>query len=363
MNPPPARDEPILVSVIVPAHNAERWIEFTLKSAQEQTLNAIEIIVVDDGSTDRTAALVERQAAADSRIRLIRQANGGVGAARNAGILASQAAYLAPLDADDIWFPDKLELQLRAMEDGGGETGLVYCWSEKIDASGRRITDSFPFEIEGKVVRSLVLRNFIGNASTPMFRASAVKEVGLYLTREEQGGAQGCEDWDLSIRIAEHFRVAAVRKTLVGYRQVDDCMSLRIDGMSRSYEIAMDRARSRNPGLSPRIFRWSAGNFHSYLVSKCYLWGNYPDCLRSIFRAVTADPLLGANHKFYLMGLKSLVRMVTGKRGQIPGRAGDSRKQAASSPARPAHLSLSDGIQNRRWRKAVAEDGWSHGSR
>ena len=251
MNPPPARDEPILVSVIVPAHNAERWIEFTLKSAQEQTLNAIEIIVVDDGSTDRTAALVERQAAADSRIRLIRQANGGVGAARNAGILASQAAYLAPLDADDIWFPDKLELQLRAMEDGGGETGLVYCWSEKIDASGRRITDSFPFEIEGRVVRSLVLRNFIGNASTPMFRASALKQVGLYLTREEQEGAQGCEDWDLSIRIAEHFRVAAVRKTLVGYRQVDDCMSLRIDGMSRSYEIAMDRARSRNPGRRP----------------------------------------------------------------------------------------------------------------
>ena len=349
----------IVVSVIVPAHNAEKWLEPTLKSARAQTLEAIEIIVVDDGSTDGTAALVEEQVAADPRVRLIRQENGGVGAARNAAILAARGEFLAPLDADDLWFADKLELQVRAMRQGGEATGLVYCWSEKIDASGRRITDSFPFEIEGRVVRSLVLRNFIGNASTPMFRASAVEKVGLYLTREEQGGAQGCEDWDLSIRIAEQYRVAAVRKTLVGYRQVDDCMSLRIDGMSRSYEIAMDRARSRNPGLPPSIFRWSAGNFHSYLVSKCYLWGSYPDCLRSIFRAVTADPLLVANHKFYLMGLKSLVRLVTGERGQIPGRARDSGKQQVSSPARSAHLSLSDGIQNRRWRKAVAEDGWS----
>ena len=146
---------------------------------------------------------------------------------------------------------------------------------------------------------------------------------------------------------------------MVGYRQVVDCMSLRIDGMSRSYEIAMDRARSRNPGLSPRIFRWSAGNFHSYLVSKCYLWGNYPDCLRSIFNAITADPLLVANHKFYLMGLKSLIRMVTGERGRTAGRASDSREDPVPAPARPAQLSLSDGIQNRRWRKAVAEDAWS----
>lgn len=346
----------MVVSVLVPAYNAEKWLRPTLKSACSQTLQAIEIIVVDDGSTDGTAALIEEQAAVDPRIRLIRQENGGVGAARNTAIRAARGKYLAPLDADDVWFPDKLELQVRAMEERGEGTGLVYCWSEKIDRSGRRITNSFPFEIEGKVVRSLVLRNFIGNASSPLFRASVLKEVGLYLTREEQGGVQGCEDWDLSLRVSEHGRVAAVRKTLVGYRQVEGCMSLQIDGMSRSYEIAMARVRLRNPDLPARIFRWSAGHFHSYLVSKCYLWGEYRGCLRSIFRAVTSDPLLFGNHKFYLMGVKSLIRLVTGKRGRDPGGPGDPSDAAVTSPARFVRTTFSDSIQTRRRQKALAED-------
>ncbi len=359
MSPPPQLKGGILVSVLIPAHNAEKWLVPTLKSACSQSLQAIEIIVVDDGSTDGTAALVEEQAAADPRIRLIRQENGGVGEARNTAIRASSGKYLAPLDADDVWYADKLELQVRAMEEGGEETGLVYCWSEKIDQSGRPITDSFPFEIEGKVVRSLVLRNFIGNASTPMFRASVLKKVGLYLTREEQGGAQGCEDWDLSLRVTEQSRVAVVRKTLVGYRQVEGCMSLQIDGMSRSYEIAMSRARLRNPDLQAKIFRWSAGHFHSYLVSKCYLWGCYRDCLRSIFRAVTSDPLLGSNHKFYLMGVKSLIRILTGERGRVPGGPTDPSRSAVAFPARYVRKTFSDSIQTRRRRKALAEDALS----
>lgn len=348
-----------MVSVLVPAHNAEKWLVPTLKSACSQTLDAIEILVVDDGSTDGTVGLVEEMAARDPRIRLIRQENGGVGAARNTAIRAARGEFLAPLDADDIWYPEKLERQVRAMQEGGAETGLIYCWSEKIDGAGHRITGSFPFEIEGRVVRSLVLRNFIGNASSPMFRAGAVRKVGPYLTREEQGGAQGCEDWDLSIRIAEQYRVGLVRKTLVGYRQVEECMSLNVDGMSRSYEIAMEGARSRNPALPPRIFRWSAGNFHSYLVSKCYLWGNYRGCLRSVVRAVAADPILATNHKLYLMGMKSLIRLATGKRGRAPGAAPGPVEGAPPAAARALRSTFSEGIQNRRWRRALDEDSCS----
>ncbi len=344
-----------MVTVLVPAHNAARWLPPTLKSACSQTLQAIEILVVDDGSKDDTAAVVEALASVDPRIRLIRQANAGVGAARNTAILAARGKYLAPLDADDIWYPEKLELQVRAMEEGGESRGLVYCWSEKIDSEGRKITDAHPFEIEGSVVDLLILRNFIGNASSPMFRASALAETGLYLTRDEQGGAQGCEDWDLSIRVAEHHEVAVVRQTLVGYRQVEDCMSLNVEGMSRSYGLVMDRARSRNPGLPSKVFRWSAGNFHGYLVSKCYLWGNYRGCLRSICRAIVADPRLGMSHKFHMMGLKSLVRLATGSRGRLPQGATVPGGRASGAQAEAPHLTASDGLQNRRWQQLLSE--------
>ncbi len=344
----------VLVSVVIPACNAETWLPLTLESACRQTLREIEILVVDDGSTDRTAEIVENYSARDARIRLIRRENGGVGAARNSAIAEARGRYVAPLDADDIWSPDKLAAQVACMEAGGERMGMCYCWSEKIDARGKRITAGCPFEIEGSVLRPLVLRNFVGSGSVPMFRTAALKKVGYYLERSEQGGVQGCEDWDLSLRIAERYQVGLVRRCLVGYRQLAECMSLNADGMSRSYEVVMTRAKARNTGLPPEAYRWSAGNFYSYLVSKCYLWGDYRGCLHSMARAMSADLMLFGNRRFYLMALKSLVRIVTGTRGQPPGSGSPS---ADGAPAKRKRSSWAESIQSRRWQEAIEEAG------
>ena len=96
------------------------------------------------------------------------------------------------------------------MEQFGSETGLVYCWSRLIDEFGDIVDDGHPHTVEGRLRYALVLRNILGNGSVPLFRATALEKVGLYLTRAEQGGAQGCEDWDLSLRIAEVFSVRVV---------------------------------------------------------------------------------------------------------------------------------------------------------
>ena len=96
-----------IVSVIIAAFNAQRWINLSIESAQSQTLREIEIIVVDDGSTDDTAEMVMRIAKDDPRIHLIQQPNAGVGAARNAGIRLARGKFVAPLDADDLWQPEK----------------------------------------------------------------------------------------------------------------------------------------------------------------------------------------------------------------------------------------------------------------
>lgn len=105
-----------LVSIITPVYNGERFIRETLDSVLHQTYPDWEMIVVDDGSKDRSAAIVEEYAAKDNRIRLLRQANAGSAAARNKGIHCANGQYIALLDADDLWEPSFLESQLKLMK-------------------------------------------------------------------------------------------------------------------------------------------------------------------------------------------------------------------------------------------------------
>src|SRR3954449_3573195 len=131
-----------LISVIIPAHNVERFVARTLESVLGQTHRALEVIVVDDGSTDGTAATVQSFADKDSRVRFIRSRNLGVSAARNLAIKESRGALIAPIDADDIWHPDKLTRQLAVMRAGSPKLGFVYCWSRGIDEQDRVILSS-----------------------------------------------------------------------------------------------------------------------------------------------------------------------------------------------------------------------------
>ena len=126
-----------LVSVIVPSYNASRYIRETLESVLGQTYSSFEVIVVDDGSTDDTAAIVADYSRRDSRIRLVSQPNGGVGAARNRAIAEASGEFIAPLDADDVWYPEKLQKQVASLERHGTEWGVGYCWSKSINDVGR----------------------------------------------------------------------------------------------------------------------------------------------------------------------------------------------------------------------------------
>lgn len=101
-----------LVSVIIPAYNADNFIAQTLESVLSQTYQNIEILVVDDGSTDTTPEIVKDFATKDSRVNLLQQSNAGVAVARNLAYLHSKGEYIAPIDADDIWYPQNLENKL-----------------------------------------------------------------------------------------------------------------------------------------------------------------------------------------------------------------------------------------------------------
>ena len=104
----------------------------TLQSAAAQTHRSLEILIVDDGSTDRTAEIAVEFCTSEPRARLIRQGNCGVAAARNRAIDEAKAEYIAPLDADDLWHPQKIERQLETFAASPPGVGLVYCWYASI---------------------------------------------------------------------------------------------------------------------------------------------------------------------------------------------------------------------------------------
>jgi glycosyltransferase involved in cell wall biosynthesis len=277
-----------LVSVIIPAFNAAEYIRETLHSALAQTYQSLEVIVVDDGSVDATCAIVEEFVEKDTRVRLVRQCNAGVGAARNTAIRLARGEYIAPLDADDIWFPEKLKKQVVRMEQSGEETGMVYCWSIRVNKDGEFLGAQFPSTAQGRLLDTAISGCIADNASVPLLRAVALAKVGLYLTRDEQGGAQGCEDWDLYIRIAESFSIRLVPEFLVAYVRTGSSMSVNGEAMVKSFSVVMQRARQRNPGLPAVTFRRAARNFYLYLAG----WVHHRWSHIYMIKAVFNDPAL-----------------------------------------------------------------------
>lgn len=242
---------PELVSVIIPAYNAQRFLPMTLSSARAQTYANIEIIVVDDGSTDATPEMAEAAAHVDQRVRVVHQRNAGVAAARNRGIAEARGDYVAPLDADDIWHPRNLDLQMEALRAAGSETALSYAWFVSIDQYGRflGLGRSNRLRLSREVVFGLMAGNFIGNGSSTVMRRSMVEAAGGYDPSLRARGAEGCEDHGLHLALAERWNFAVVPQYLVAYRRHAAAMSRDSARMVRSGAIVLAELRRRRTDL------------------------------------------------------------------------------------------------------------------
>jgi glycosyltransferase involved in cell wall biosynthesis len=306
-----AKQSRALVSVVVPSYNASRYISETLESVLSQTYRNFEVIVIDDGSKDNTSDIVADYARRDSRIRQVNQPNAGVGAARNRGIAEASGAFIAPLDADDVWYPQKLEKQVASLERKGEDWGFTYCWSKSINERGEAKPLSH-WPIGGDVFHALIYRNIIGNASVPLFRTSAVREVGGYRTRAEQGGVQGCEDWDITLRVAAKYLVAEVPDYLVGYRQIPSTMSADVLGMAKSYEFIMSDLLRNYPQIPKKLRGWSAGHFYNYLLPIAYGTGNNDAVFRFLKIMWRSDLATFLNPPLWRMAIVSCLRKIAG---------------------------------------------------
>src|SRR3990172_7360951 len=180
------------VSVIIPTYNREKYIVETLQSVFEQTFTDYEVIVIDDGSTDNTSVVLKPYL---DRIVYIRKPNGGQGSARNVGIKKAKGEYIAFLDSDDLWLPEKLEIQVRYL-DGHPEAGLVF--TDMVifcqDESGMH-QELKEIHYRGGDIsfRTLLKWNFVPNL-TVMARQSCINTAGLF---DESRDLIGIEDYDM----------------------------------------------------------------------------------------------------------------------------------------------------------------------
>ncbi|MET4481487.1 glycosyltransferase family 2 protein [Bradyrhizobium sp. F1.13.3] len=244
-----------LVSVIVPAFNAENTIRETISSALNQTHRNLEVIVVDDGSTDQTRGIAAHLVQDDPRVRYVYKDNGGVASARNRGIAEAQGKFIATLDADDLWYPTKLARQLARFEQSGPETALVYAWCCWIDDHGNVTGSAPPARLEGNIFAQMCLGNVVISGSNALIRREALIAVGGFDESLRSRGGQGCEDWKLYLQIAERYAIAMVPEYLVGYRISPGSMSDDFDQMMQSRRLVEAEFVAAHPALALEFAR------------------------------------------------------------------------------------------------------------
>lgn len=236
-----------LVSVVIPAFNGAATIDETLRSVRGQSWRELEIVVVDDGSTDDTVEVAGRHMRADPRVRVICQPNAGVAAARNAGWRSAASDLIAFVDSDDLWAEDKIARQMAVLAERGEGTGLVYSRYALIDGERRIIyRDTTPVH-EGEVLRQLMHGNFVGNGSAALVRRAALESSGGFEPALHQAGAQGCEDILFYLRVAENWRFGVVHQADIGYRLLPDAMSADLSRMFRSWLLVREEMLARHP--------------------------------------------------------------------------------------------------------------------
>lgn len=275
--------------------NAERTIAATLDSICRQTHRQLDIVVVDDGSTDGSVALVDDKIRQDRRVRLVRQENAGVAAARNAGAAATAAAFLAFVDADDLWAPTKIEYQLDALRRGGPGVGLAYCWFASIDQRDRVVSFGPQPLFEGDVMASLCESNWIGNGSSLLLRRSAFDKAGGYDSDLRAAHAQGAEDLLICFRVAEHAGFAVVPRYLVGYRARPDSMSSDALQLFQSTELVLKEYRAKYPQHAGRLEHHLQAARHWYAYRAAAM-GRRHDARLLLTEALRHHPVWAAWH-------------------------------------------------------------------
>jgi glycosyltransferase involved in cell wall biosynthesis len=296
-----------IVTVVVPAYNAERTISETVSSVLAQTFTKFELIIVNDGSVDETANIVEQNFLGEPRISLINQQNGGTAAARNRGLAAARSELIAPLDSDDLWHPTYLEKQLNTLEKHD-TAGFVYAWSRGIDSESKIIWTAYYPLVAGRVLNQLLYWNLVGNGSAMLFRKSAALEFGGYDRR-----IFSTEDLLLQIKLASRHECAVTPEYLVGYRRRPGQKSSNPERMYCSMLRTLDIVRNECEGVSEKVVNWNLSQLHFEHGRRAYSKRRMRGTVRLLKLAYQCDPV-GTIYNLYCHATQRLNKLVQIKR-------------------------------------------------
>ena len=269
------------VSVIIPVYNAEKYIAATVQSVLSQTYENFEIIIVDDGTPDNSVKVCQQFD--DARIKIIHQQNKGLPGARNTGIRHAQGDYLAFLDADDIWLPEKLEKHVEHLNNSP-TVGISFCYSAFINEQGnstgiyqkpRKLYDITPSYV--------LCRNPVGNGSAAVIRRKVFEDIkfqdNLYGTLEDfyfderLRRAEDIECW-LRISIKTHWRHEGIPEILTFYRITSSGLSANALIQLKALEEVVEMTRIYAPDIIARCEKAARAYHLRYTVRRLISLGD-----------------------------------------------------------------------------------------
>jgi glycosyltransferase involved in cell wall biosynthesis len=284
-----------LVSAVVPAYNAARTLRAAVESILLQTVGDIEVIVVDDGSGDDTAGVA--RAIGDPRVRLVSQANGGASAARNAGIRSARGRYVAFLDADDLWLPNKLARQL-ALLGSRPDVHAVHCGAAYVDDELRVLSVRPCRPWRDALLDVLLFENLAAFPSTLLATREKLEQRGFDTSLVMH------EDWDMAIHAARHWRLQPVEPPLTLYRVHRANRSRDVERHLASGLRVLDRAFA-DPSLPRRIQsrrRTVYARYYTMLAAAALKYGQGRHGVQWTVTAIRTHPMACAYMGKLLLG-------------------------------------------------------------
>jgi len=294
-----------LVSVIMPVYNRAPLVGTAIESVLAQTYQNVEIIVINDGSTDTSREVIHGYADKfPAHVIAVDQVNTGQTRARNNGIRIAHGEYIAFLDSDDTWEKDKLEQQVPLFK---GNVGLVYCAINEVAPDGG-IIRTVPCEpgIRGNIYRHLLVNNRMTGGSVVVTR-KALERVGLF-----DETFRAAENWDLWIRISREFEADCVDKPLVNYLKHTDNMSLDYERMALATWKILQKHLPRTgiEGVPKETFDRAYANYHYAIAVTNFSRGDYREARKNFIECWKYKP-------FFRDSTVRMCRMMLGRHANM----------------------------------------------
>jgi len=280
-----------IISIVMPAYNAANFISQTIESVLAQTFIDFELLILDDGSTDRTLEIAKNYALRDRRIQVLSQTNQGVSATRNHGVKIAKGKYIAFLDADDIWLPEKLAAHI-AHFTANSNLAVSFSRVEFMSFDGKPTGQISTSRLINLQPKDFLYENPTTTMSNPCVRADVFAQVGGFA--EDMSYS---EDLEWLFRVICHqnldgtnWQIQGIDRVLIYYRASPSGLSASLHRMESGWDLLIDKARKYAPDLVKRHYGLARAIHLRYLARRAFRLGLPPKVgLDFINRSIASD--------------------------------------------------------------------------